>query len=373
MDRFKKVLTAIGIGLILVFAASCGGLGTPSSSSGSSAKATSGSALRVGVSMPTQASQRWIQDGANIKQKLTAMGYDVDLQYAEDDVEAQAAQVDQMLADGAKCLVIAPIQSESLQAVLQKAKAKGIPVISYDRLIMGADNVSYYVTFDSRKCGELIGRYVEQQLGLKEGKGPYDVEFFAGSVDDNNAHLLNDGVFAVLQPYLDKGQLRVPSGRTSFADISILRWLQKSARERMSETLSADYLPQGRHLDAAVSEFDGFSYGIADALLAAGYEPGSGWPLITGQDGEIRAAKGIIAGRQSMSVFKDTRILADRCVTMVRAVLEQETPELTPGAVYDNGKIEVPAYLCQPELLEKGNMQKVLIDSGYYRANDIGL
>ncbi len=371
MKNLKKLLALMVTGLMLVFAAGCGGSsGGGSDSASSGGKASDGK--RIGVAMPTQSSQRWIQDGANMKEKLEALGYTVDLQYAEDDVQAQVSQIENMITNGASCLVVAAIDSSALVNALEQAKSHNIPVIAYDRLLMDTDSVSYYATFDNKGVGTTIGKYVEKQLGLKEGKGPYNVEFFAGSPDDNNAHFLNDGMFEVLKPYLDNGQLVCPSGQTDFDTICTLRWSQETAQKRMEDIISG-YYSQGKKLDVVISPFDGISYGIAAALEGAGYQVGTNWPLITGQDAELMATKNILSGKQSMSVFKDTRILADKCVLMVQAVLEGKKPEINDTKSYDNHKLVVPSYLCTPVAVDKNNVEKELIDSGYYTKADVGL
>ena len=369
MRNLKKILALLMTGIMLVLAAGCGG--GSSTSSGSGTKAPS-NGKRVGVAMPTQSSQRWIQDGANMKQKLEALGYEVDLQYAEDDVQAQVSQIENMSTNGANCLVVASIDSSALVNALAQAKANNIPVIAYDRLLMDTDSVSYYATFDNKGVGVEIGKYIEKKLGLKEGKGPFNIEFFAGSPDDNNAHFLNDGVFEVLKPYIDKGQLVVPSGQTDFDTICTLRWSQETAQKRMEDIISGFYT-DGKKLDVVVSPFDGISYGIAAALQGAGYQVGQNWPLITGQDAELMAAKNILSGKQAMTIFKDTRLLADKCVTMVQAVLEGKQPEINDTKSYNNHKLVVPSYLCTPVPVDKDNVQKVLIDSGYYTKADLGL
>ncbi len=371
MKNLKKLLAILMTGLMLIFVAGCGGSDSAGSGSGSGSKAPS-NGKKVGVAMPTQSSQRWIQDGANMKQKLEALGYTVDLQYAEDDVQAQVSQIENMITNGANCLVVASIDSSALVNVLAQAKAQNIPVIAYDRLLMDTDSVSYYATFDNKGVGTLIGKYVEKKLGLAEGKGPYNVEFFAGSPDDNNAHFLNDGLFEVLKPYIDKGQIVVPSGQTDFDKICTLRWSQETAQKRMEDIISG-YYSQGKKLDAVISPFDGISYGIAAALEGAGYQVGQNWPIITGQDAELMATKNILSGKQTMTVFKDTRILADKCVSMVQAVLEGKDPEINDKTSYNNHKLVVPSYLCTPVAVDKDNVQSVLIDSGYYKKSDVGL
>ena len=325
----------------------------------------SGAGKKVGVAMPTQSSQRWIQDGDNMKKKLEELGYEVDLQYAEDDVQAQVSQIENMITNGADCLVIAAIDSSALVNVLADAKSNNIPVIAYDRLLMDTDAVSYYATFDNKGVGVTIGKYVEEKMELASGKGPFNIEFFAGSPDDNNAHMLNAGVFEVLQPYLDNGQLVCQSGQLDFNTICTLRWSQETAQQRMENLLSGSY-STGEDVDIVISPFDGISYGIAAALEGAGYSVGEKWPLITGQDAEVMAAKNILSGKQAQSIFKDTRILADKCVTMVQAVLEGSEPEINDTTQYDNNVLVVPSYLCEPVSVDKDNLQKELIETGYY-------
>lgn len=374
MSNIRKILAIVLAGLMLLSVVGCGGSdsGTKDGSGSASSSKAASNGKKIGVAMPTQSSQRWIQDGANMKQKLEALGYTVDLQYAEDDVQAQVSQIENMITNGANCLVVAAIDSSALVNALAQAKANNIPVIAYDRLLMDTDSVSYYATFDNKGVGTAIGQYVEKKLGLKEGKGPYNIEFFAGSPDDNNAHFLNDGVFEVLKPYLDKGQLVCVSGQTDFDKICTLRWSQETAQKRMEDIISG-YYSTGKKLDVVISPFDGISYGIAAALQGAGYQVGSNWPVITGQDAELMATKNILSGKQTMTVFKDTRVLADKCVLMVQAVLEGKEPEINDKNSYNNHKLVVPSYLCTPVSVDKENVQSALIDSGYYKKADVGL
>jgi putative multiple sugar transport system substrate-binding protein len=367
MKSMKKMLALVLSCIMVLAIAGCG------SSGGDKAASTAKSGgKKIGVAMPTQSSQRWIQDGKNMKEKLEKLGYTVDLQYAEDDVQAQVSQLENMITGGANCLVVAAIDSNALVNVLAQAKANNIPVIAYDRLLMDTDSVSYYATFDNKGVGTAIGKYIETKMGLKEGKGPYNIEFFAGSPDDNNAHFLNAGVFEVLKPYLDKGQLVCVSGQTDFDKICTLRWSQETAQKRMEDILSG-YYSTGKNLDIVVSPFDGISYGISAALEGAGYKVGQKWPVITGQDAELMASKNILSGKQAMTIFKDTRVLAEKCVKMVQAVLEGSQPEINDTKSYNNNKKVVPSYLCTPVPVEKDNLQKELVDSGYYKKADLGL
>jgi putative multiple sugar transport system substrate-binding protein len=322
---------------------------------------------KVGVAMPTQSSERWINDGANIKSRLEALGYEVDMQYAEDDVQAQVSQIENLIANGADCLVIAAVNSSALVNVLKQAKDNSIPVIAYDRLLMDTDAVSYYATFDNVGVGTAIGEYIEKAkdlAGAKAAGKSYTIEFFMGSPDDNNAKFFYNGIMGVLQKYLDDGTLVCKTGRTSFDDTAILRWSQETAQANCENYLSGYYADE--KLDIACSAFDGFSYGVRAALESAGYKLGDEWPLITGQDAELMATKNIIAGYQTMSIYKDTRVLADKCVSMVQAVLEGTSPEINDTEQYNNNVVTVPSYLCTPVAVDATNYKEVIVDGGYY-------
>ncbi len=322
---------------------------------------------KVGVAMPTQSSERWINDGANMKKQLEALGYEVDLQYAEDDVQMQVSQIENMIASGVNCLVIASIDSSALVNVEEQAKNAGIPIIAYDRILMDTNAVSYYATFDNKGVGTAIGEYIKEKKQLDQAKAEgksYTIEFFMGSPDDNNALFLYNGLMEVLKPYLDDGTLICESGRTSFEDTCILRWSQETAQQNCENYLTGFY--SDRKLDICATALDGFAYGCKSALEGAGYKLGEDWPLITGQDAELMAVKNIISGYQTMSIYKDTRLLAEKCVKMVQAVLEGTEPEINDTEQYNNGKIIVPAYLCTPVAVDKDNYQKIVVEGGYY-------
>jgi len=375
----RKILsTLLSVTMVAALLTGCGGSGAEESSSGAAETTTeassdaaetadaSGDGKKVGVAMPTQSSERWINDGANMKSELEALGYEVDLQYAEDDVQMQVSQIENMIASGVSCLVIASIDSSALVNVEAQAKEAGIPIIAYDRLLMDTDAVSYYATFDNKGVGTAIGQYIEEKkdlAGAKAAGESYTIEFFMGSPDDNNAKMLYDGVMEVLQPYLDDGTLVCKSGRTSFDDTCILRWSQETAQQNCENYLTGFYADED--LDIACSAFDGFAYGIKAALEGAGYTEAN-WPMITGQDAELMAVKNIISGKQSMSIYKDTRLLAAKCVTMVQAVLEGSEPEINDTEQYNNGKIVVPSYLCTPVAVDVDNYQKEIVEGGYY-------
>ncbi|MFI6367605.1 multiple monosaccharide ABC transporter substrate-binding protein [Nocardia sp. NPDC050630] len=323
----------------------------------------------IGIAMPTKSSERWVADGNNIVKQFKDLGYDTDLQYAEDVIETQVSQIENMITRGVKALVIAAIDNKSLTGVLQQAKTNKIAVIAYDRLIRDTVNVDYYATFDNFKVGVLEANYIVDRLGLRDGKGPFSIELFAGSPDDNNTYYFFNGAMSVIRPYLDSGKLVVRSGQTAVDQVTTLRWDGATAQSRMENLLSANYSTS--NIDAVLSPYDGLSIGIVSALKAVGYGRGDKkMPVVTGQDAEKASVKSIIAGEQTMTVFKDTRDLAKRAVQMVNAILTSGTPETNDTTSYDNGAKKVPSYLLQPVSVDKDNYRKVLIDSGYYSERD---
>ncbi|MCF6385347.1 sugar-binding protein [Mycobacterium sp. MBM] len=319
----------------------------------------------VGIAMPTKSSERWVADGDNIAAQFQDLGYQTDLQYGDDVVQNQVSQIENMITKGVKALVIAPIDSSSLTDILQRAADADIPVVSYDRLIRGTENVDYYATFDNFKVGVLQATYIVDKLGVEDGKGPFTIELFAGSPDDNNATFFFNGAMSVLQPYIDSGKLVVRSGQTSFDQVATLRWDGALAQSRMDNLLSRAYT-SGR-VDAVLSPYDGMSLGIISALKSAGYGgPGNPLPIVTGQDAELASVKSIIAGEQTQTVFKDTRELANAAVQMVDSLLTGGTPEVNDTTTYDNGLKVVPAFLLEPVSVDKTNYETVLVGSGYY-------
>ena len=379
MKKFLALILALSMALALVAcgnggnngSANNGGNDTNNSQNEGGDSEQPGAGKTVGIAMPTQSSERWIKDGDNMKKQLEALGYEVVLQYAEDDVQMQVSQIENMVAQMVDCLVIAAVDSGALTAVEAQAKAAGIPIIAYDRLLMDTDAVSYYASFDNKGVGTAIAEYIVEAKDLeaaREAGESYTIEFFMGSPDDNNAVLLHEGIMEVLQPYLDDGTLVCKTGRTSFADTNILRWSQETAQQMCENYLSGFYADED--LDIVCSAFDGFAYGCRSALEAAGYTE-ENWPLITGQDAELMAVKNIISGKQTMSIYKDTRLLAEKCVSMVNAVVTGSEPEINDTETYDNGVFVVPSYLCTPVAVDVNNYEELLIDGGYYTAEDL--
>ena len=324
----------------------------------------------VAISMPTKSSARWIADGSNMVKYFEEKGYKTDLQYAEDDIPNQLAQIENMVTKGPKVLVIAAIDGTTLSNVLQKAADSGIKVIAYDRLIRGSKNVDYYATFDNFQVGVLQAQYIETALGLKQGKGPFNIELFGGSPDDNNAFFFYNGAMSVLKPYIDSGKLVVRSKQLGMDKVSTLRWDGAVAQARMDNLLSAFYT--NSHVDAVLSPYDGLSIGIISSLKGVGYGSGqSPMPVVTGQDAEVPSIKSILKKEQTSTVFKDTRELAKVTVNMVDALMAGRQPEVNDTKTYDNGVKVVPAYLLKPVTVDAANWKPVLVESGYYKESQI--
>jgi putative multiple sugar transport system substrate-binding protein len=325
----------------------------------------------VGIAMPTKSSARWITDGGSMVEQLKAAGYDSDLQYAEDDIPNQLAQIENMITKGVNVLVIASIDGTTLSNALENAAASGIKIIAYDRLIRDSANVDYYATFDNFKVG--VQQANSLVKGLKErfpDTKPWNVELFGGSPDDNNSYFFYNGAMSVLQPMIDSGEIVVPSGQMGMETVGTLRWDGAVAQARMDNLLSAFYTD--KQIQGVLAPYDGLSIGILSSLKGVGY--GSGdlkMPIVTGQDAEIPSVKSILAGEQYSTIFKDTRELAKVTVGMVQALMEGGEPEINDTKTYDNGVKVVPSYLLEPVEVDKTNWEEILVGSGYYTKDQI--
>jgi putative multiple sugar transport system substrate-binding protein len=349
----KKLVTVLLVVALLFSMAACAGVGAKNDKS-------------VGISMPTQDLQRWNQDGANMKEKFEAAGFKVDLQYANNEVNTQVSQIENMISAGVKALVIAAIDGKTLTQVLATAKDAGIYVIAYDRLIMDTDAVSYYATFDNYMVGTIQGQYIKDQLKLDAG-GSYNMEVTAGDPADNNALFFYQGAIDVLQPFIDSGVIKIPSGQVKFDEVATPAWSTETSQARM-EAILASFYADGTQLDAALCSNDSTAKGVTNAL-ASSYT--GKYPIVTGQDCDVANTKDIIAGKQSMSIFKDTRTLAAQTVTMVSDLLAGKTPETNDTKTYDNGVKVVPTFLCAPVFADINNYKALLVDSGYYTADQL--
>ena len=353
----KKLLSVLlSVAVIATLLTGCGGAG--GSSSG---------AKKVGVSMPTKDLQRWNQDGANMEKELKAAGYEVDLQFANNDVQQQVSQIENMISSGCSVLVIAAIEGSSLGEALDMAKKANIPVIAYDRLIMNSDAVSYYATFDNYKVGTVQGEYVVKALDLDNAAGPFNIEFTAGDPGDNNAGFFFNGAMDAVKKYIDEGKLNVVSGQKTFEEVATPTWGTDVAQSRAENILSSFYA-DGTELDVWLCSNDSTALGVENAL-AANYK--GKYPIITGQDCDIENTKNMIAGKQSMSVFKDTRTLASQVVKMVGQILSNQTVDVNDTTTYDKGVKVVPSFLCEPVFADANNYKQILIESGYYTEDQL--
>jgi len=364
----RAILSLIAAGAMVASLAAC------SSGSGGGSGSGEGDGALIGVAMPTKSSERWIADGDAVKKALEDQGYKVDLQYAEDDIPTQVSQIENMITKGAEALIIASIDGTTLTNILSDAADAEIPVIAYDRLLMDTENVDYYATFDNELVGNQQAWSVLNGLGLTEldgtpiegaPAGPFNIELFAGSLDDNNAFFFFNGAMDVLQPFIDNGTLVVGSGQTTIEQAATLRWDGETAQSRMEDLLTANY-SDGSKVNAVLSPYDGISRGIIGALTDAGYSLGDEWPIISGQDAEIDSVKAINKGEQYATIFKDTRELAKKAAAMAIAALNDDKVETNDDSTYNNNVKDVPSYLLEPVIVVKDNIQKELVDTGYW-------
>jgi putative multiple sugar transport system substrate-binding protein len=372
--KFAKLATLLLSAAVAISVSACGS----STKTVDQDQTGSGAGALVGVTMPTKSSERWISDGNNLKTELEKLGYKVDLQYAENDIPTQVNQIENQITNGAKLLIIASIDGTAITTQLQQAADKKIPVLAYDRLIRNSPNVNYYATFDNFKVGVQQATSLLVGLGLKKqdgsdgtATGPFNIELFAGSPDDNNATFFFNGAMETLKPYIDKGALVVKSGEKEFKTVAILRWDPATAQKRMEDLITKTYTG-GTKVQGVLSPYDGLSIGILSALKSSGYgTAGQPYPVVTGQDAEVASVKSIIAGEQFATIYKDTRELAKATVQMADAVLKGGQPQVNNTKDYDNGVKVVPSYLLQPVVVYKDNYKQVLVDSGYYRADQL--
>ncbi len=317
---------------------------------------------KIGVSMPTKDLMRWAQDGDRMKKELEAMGYTVDLRYAGNQVTVQVQQIQDMIEIGCEVIVVAAIESSSVIQVLENAKAQGVTVIAYDRLIYGTEAVDYYVSFDNYMVGQLQGKYIVEALDLDNANGSFNIEITAGDPRDNNAALFYQGAMDAIKPYIDSGKLKVLSGQKDFKDVATDSWKTDNAQAR-AENILAAYYPSGTNIDAWLCSNDSTACGVINALDK--YYKGN-YPVITGQDCDILSVKHIIAGKQAMSVFKDTRTLASQAAKMASQVMNGQKVDVNDTDTYNNGKKDISSYLCSPVFVTVDNYKTILVDSGYY-------
>ncbi|WP_103963907.1 multiple monosaccharide ABC transporter substrate-binding protein [Nonomuraea solani] len=369
LGRIGGVVSAIALAATMT---ACGSSTKTVDAEASTSAAAGNAGALIGVTMPTKSSERWIHDGDNVKEQLEKLGYKVDLQYAENDIPTQANQIENQITKGAKLLIIASIDGTAITSQLQQAADAKIPVIAYDRLIRNSPNVDYYATFDNFKVGVQQATSLLKGLGVEDGKkGPFNVELFGGSPDDNNATFFWEGAMSVLKPKIDDGTLKVPSGQTDFKTAAILRWDPATAQKRMEDILTKTYTGSTK-VNGVLSPYDGLSIGILSALKSSGYgTSGQPYPTVTGQDAELASVKSIIADEQYSTIFKDTRKLAEQTVKMADAVLKGGKPEVNNTKDYDNGNKVVPSYLLDPVIVDKSNYKEVIVGGNYYTEDQL--
>ena len=322
----------------------------------------------IGVSLPTDMLMRWKNDGDIIKEGLESAGYEVDLKYAGMDYTTQYSQVKEMIENKCEVIVITGIGADGWVETLAEAKKANIPVIAYDRLILESDAVSYYVTFNNFSVGVKQAEYIVDNLNLNnEDANTYNIEIFAGDSGDLNAKTFYNGAMSILEQYINSGKLIVKSSKTSFSDVSTMNWSTEIAQSRMG-SLITDYYKDGTQIDAILCSNDSVALGVKYALVA---DYTGAWPIITGQDCDIENVKNMIDGLQSMSVFKDTSVSSSRVVEMVKEIASGSTPTVNDTTTHNNGVKTVPSYLCEPFVCTVDNYKELLIDSGYYREEDL--
>ena len=332
--------------------------------------------------MPTKSLERWNRDGSYLQEQFESAGYEVELTYSDNDVTQQVNDIENLISDGVDLLIVAAIDGESLTTVLDSADEAGIPVISYDRLIMNTKAIDYYVSFDNYTVGVLQGQYVIDTLGLdlNDTSKTYNIEFTAGDPADNNAPFFFNGAFDTLKPYIDAGILNIVSGQTAFEEVATATWDTATAMNRMQNIL-ASYYSDGTQLDVALCSNDSTALGVTQAIESD--YAGSNQPIITGQDGDEANLKNIVDGKQSMTVYKAVANEAVVTLALAQAILNGEQPgeELTSQfdcecaydtSSYDNNTGIIPSYLLTPTVVTADNIQEELVDTGYYTMGSDG-
>ena len=370
MKRITKIAAFISSLAICAGLSACGSTRSGFEQTGGTQKLEKGAT--IGISMPTKSEERWNKDGNNLKNKLEDAGYNVVLNYADDKPAQQNADIENMVNQGAKILVVASKDGSAVGPAVEKARDAGATVIAYDRLIMNTDAVDYYATFQLEQVGKLEAEYLVDQLGLNDGeKGPFNMELFTGSPDDNNAKYFFKGAWDILQPYFEKGVLVCPSnhgggGTKDFTvddwqKISVQSWKTEQAQKDMESILDSTYA-SGRKLDAVLTPYDGIAQGVINAIEAKrpDMKPGTeSWPPITGQDAMEIAVSNIAAGKQGETVFKNVDELADAVYDMIIEIAEGKKVTGINGE-FNNNNVDVPSKLLDPQNITVENLDDLV-------------
>lgn len=306
--------------------------------------------ITIGLSLPTQREERWVRDKEKMEEVAKELGVELIVKVADANMQEQITQVESLLTQGIDVLILAPHDASAAATLVDKAAAEGVPVISYDRLITNTDKLGYYLSFDNVKVGELQGKYITEQV--PEGK--YII--MSGAPTDNNAKLFKEGAMKHIQPLIDSGKIQV------IAEQAVDNWVPENALKIVEAALAAN----NNEVDAILAPNDGTAGAAIQALAAQGL---AGSVPITGQDAEKAAAKRIMEGTQSMTIFKDTRELGKKAIEMAIQLAKGEKID-TNGEV-DNGKFNVPSVLLEPQVITKDNLEKVLVEGGYISKDDL--
>lgn len=350
-----KKLVAILLALVLVMSlVACGAK--------PAAKEDDGKIAKVGLCMPTKEQTIWTMQADRLEKALTAAGFEVLVEFAEDDSARQATQIENMISKGVDCLIIAAVDSFSLTESCEKAKEAGILVIADDRAIQNTKAVDYYVTCDYFRLAQMQGEYIRDALDLDNTTESYTMEIFAGSPDDANSVLFHNGQMDILQPYIDAGKLVIKSGQTTAAECATPSWDSAKAQSRCDNLLSGFYADD--HLDVALVTADCLAIGVISSLESMGYgTEDNPYPIVTGQDAELAAIKNIKAGKQTMTVFIDGTLLAEKTVALLNALNAGET--VTPDTTTNNEVFDVPTLLYDPLPITAENYNH-LVEVGFY-------
>ena len=307
----------------------------------------------IGVALPQKTSENWVLAEDLFTKDLATAGFKPLVQFANSGVTEQQNQIQAMIEQGAKVIVVGAIDGSQLGSQLEAAAAAGIKVIAYDRLVKNTEAVDMYVAFDNYQVGVLQGTALLQGLAERKGAGPYNIELIAGSPDDANATPFFEGAMSILQPKIDDGTLVVVSGQTTFEQVATQGWKAENAQKRMDTVLSGFYTDA--KLDGILSPNDT----LGRAAMAAVAQAGKETPVVTGQDSEVESVKSIMAGEQYSTIYKDTRELVAQTIKEIQLLQKGSEPEINDTKSYDNGKKIVPAYLLTPFIVTKDNAAKV--------------
>jgi putative multiple sugar transport system substrate-binding protein len=334
----------------------------------------------IGIAMPETHVQRWVKDGASLKKEAEKRGYAAADQYGNADQAQQNQQIQSFLTQGAKALVVGCI-NDGVGSVIAEAAKDKVVVIAYDRIIPNSADYDYFITFNNFKVGVLQAQSIVDGLNLNAATtaAPKQITLFAGSPTDGNAFFFYDGAMSVLNPYIEKGVLKVvgPYPKTSadtanFQRIATENWQAPTAKTRMENLLNND--ARNVTLDAVLAPNDTLARAIIEACKAdAKYR--TKLPVVSGQDAEFDSAVSIKNGEQYSTVFKDTAKLAEAAILLADQVLKGQAVNI-PGAVLasgdlakigDTGKKVVKTYLLDPILVTKANLN-VPVNAGFYEA-----